>query len=102
MDMIYDDIHDTIEEDVYKRQGLIMTKLGMPTINIAFVEKGIEAVERSSRGILAIILEDTAEAIGKLAENPFTIYTTDDIPENLSDDNKDYLTKALIGYVKAP
>nr|DAG46121.1 MAG TPA: tail sheath protein [Caudoviricetes sp.] len=79
-----------------------MTKLGMPTINIAFVEKGIEAVERSSRGILAIILEDTAEAIGKLAENPFTIYTTDDIPENLSDDNKDYLTKALIGYVKAP
>ena len=79
-----------------------MPKLGMPTINIAFEEKGIEAVERSTRGILAIILQDAAEAIGKLEKNPFTIYTVDDIPEGLSDDNKDYMTKSLIGYTKAP
>lgn len=79
-----------------------MPKLGMPTITIAFNEKGMEAVERSKRGILALILEDTAEAIGKLKKNPFTIYTVDDIPADMSDDNRDYMTKALIGNTKAP
>ena len=34
--------------------------------------------------------------------NPFTVYTTDDIPEELTDDNRDYITKCLIGYTKTP
>lgn len=38
----------------------------------------------------------------KAIKNPFTVYTSDDIPSELTDDNKDYITKALIGYVKAP
>ena len=85
-----------------------MAKLGMPSINISFIEAGIEAIQRSQRGIVALILEETADTITKLKtdhkvgddtvkaiENPFTIYTTDDIPSELSDDNKDYITKCL-------
>lgn len=92
-----------------------MAKLGMPSINISFIEAGIEAIQRSQRGIVALILEEAADTITKLKtdhkvgddtvnaiENPFTIYTTDDIPSELSDDNKDYITKCLIGYTKTP
>lgn len=92
-----------------------MAKLGMPTIEIEFKEKGIEAIERSTRGILALLLEEEAATVDKLLTdhtveetnvaaitNPFTIYTSDDIPSELSEDNKDYITKSLLGYVKAP
>lgn len=94
-----------------------MAKLGMPSVNIAFIEAGIEAIKRSQRGIVALLLEEDAETVTKLLtdhtaadgkttikaiKNPFVVYTTDDIPDELSDDNKDYITKTLIGYVKAP
>lgn len=94
-----------------------MAKLGMPSVNIAFIEAGIEAIQRSQRGIVALLLEEDADTVTKLLtdhtgsdgkttikaiKNPFTVYTTDDIPDELSDDNKDYITKALIGYVKSP
>lgn len=100
-----------------------MAKLGMPSINISFIEAGIEAINRSQRGIVALLLEEpqatitnllkdhevttgsgdsTTKTTVKAITNPFTVYTTDDIPDELSDDNKDYITKALIGYVKAP
>lgn len=77
-----------------------MAKLGMPTINIAFEEAGIEAIERSKHGILALVLEDTAAA--SLKEKNFTVYGVEDIPAELSEENKDYITKALLGYVRAP
>lgn len=96
-----------------------MAKLGMPSVNIAFIEAGIEAIERSQRGIVALLLEEPQETITKLLAdhhiasgttatdvaaitNPFTVYTTDDIPSELSDDNKDYITKCLMGYTKTP
>lgn len=100
-----------------------MAKLGMPSVNIAFIEAGIEAIERSKRGIVALLLEEDQATITKpltdhtitsgsgdtattttvkAIKNPFTVYTSDDIPSELTDDNKDYITKALIGYVKAP
>lgn len=94
-----------------------MAKLGMPSVNIAFIEAGIEAIQRSQRGIVALLLEENTDTVTKLLtdhigsdgkttikaiKNPFTVYTTDDIPDELSDDNKDYITKASIGYVKSP
>ena len=93
-----------------------MAHLGMPSVNISFIEAGIEAIERSQRGIVALILEESAASIAKLLTehtdedgntieaitNPFTIYTTDDIPPELTDNNKDYLTKCLLGYTKTP
>ena len=92
-----------------------MAKLGMPSVNIAFIEAGTEAIKRSKRGIVAILLEEEQSTISKLLtdhkmeendvkaiKNPFVVYTTDDIPAELTDENKDYITKALMGYVKAP
>lgn len=93
-----------------------MPKLGMPSVTISFIEAGIEAIERSQRGIVALLLEEPQATIDNLLKdhtladetkveaitNPFTIYTTDDIPSELSDDNKDYITKCLLGYTKAP
>lgn len=100
-----------------------MAKLGMPSVNIAFIEAGIEAINRSQRGIVSLILEEEQTVIAKLLtdheitsgsgstattttvaaiENPFVLYTTDDIPSELSETNKDLLTKCLIGYQKTP
>lgn len=92
-----------------------MAKLGMPSVNIAFQEAGSEAVVRSQRGIAVLILEEDAATITKLnaprtigdekleaLTNPFTVYTTDDIPPELSEDNKDYIVKTLKGYVTTP
>lgn len=92
-----------------------MAKLGMPSISIFFQEAGIEAVERSQRGIAAMILEEEKSVIDKLfsqheyeGENlealsvPHVVYTLDDIPAELSGNNKDYITKCMLGYQKTP
>ena len=98
-----------------------MAKLGMPSVTISFEEAGIEAINRSQRGIVALLLEESQDTITKLLQdhtikssdgktetavkaikNPFVVYTTDDIPSELTDDNRDYITKTLLGYVKAP
>ena len=88
-----------------------MAKLGMPSVVVKFVEAGIEAIQRSQRGIVGLILEDTKIAITKLGQktdehealkNPFIVYTVDDIPGELSEKNKDYILKALKGYNKPP
>lgn len=88
-----------------------MAKLGMPSVVVKFVEAGIEAIQRSQRGIVGLILEDTKVAITKLGQktderealkNPFAVYTVDDIPSELSEKNKDYILKALKGYNKPP
>ena len=92
-----------------------MAHLGMPSISITFQEKGIEAIERSKRGIVALILEVEPTLYAKLFTQhtyedetieplsvPEVIYTTDDIPAELDADNKDYITKCLLGYQKTP
>lgn len=92
-----------------------MAKLGMPSISIFFQEAGIEAVERSQRGIAAMILEEEKSVIDKLFSQheyegetlealsvPHVIYTLDDIPAELSGNNKDYITKCMLGYQKTP
>lgn len=86
-----------------------MAKLGMPSVTISFIEAGIEAIKRSQRGIVALILEEPQETITKLMTdhkdgkgNSVTVYTTDDIPSEMTADNQDYITKCLMGYVKSP
>lgn len=92
-----------------------MARLGMPSICITFQEKGIEAIERSKRGIAALVLEVEPELYTKLfvpheyegeaveALNvPEVLYTTDDIPAELDSVNKDYIRKCMLGYQKTP
>jgi hypothetical protein len=72
--------------------------MGLPSISISFKEKGITAIKRSQRGIVALILKDDKAEF----TNPYTIYTTTDIPKDLSDFNKEQIELALMGYQTSP
>ena len=72
-----------------------MATLKAPSVSILFEERGTTAVERSARGIVALLLKDTAPKVVK-------IYTTEDIPDNLSEANKRFIRDALKGSSSAP
>lgn len=46
-----------------------MAKLGMPNVIVSFKEAGIAAIERSKRGIVALILEEEQSIIDELTTN---------------------------------
>ena len=104
-----------------------MAKLGMPNVIVSFKEAGIAAIERSKRGIVALILEEEQSIIDELTTNKNAIVgsaicgeaicgieTASEAIENpcniysrrytiyLSENNKDYITKCLLGYVTTP
>ena len=70
--------------------------LGLPSISIKFIQEGITAISRGSRGIVAMMVKET-KAIA-----PVTIVDVTDIPAEVSTDNKMLITNALIGNTKAP
>jgi len=72
----------------------------MPTINIAFKEKGISAIKRSERGIVALILKEAD--LKKFASTTITVYDATDIPVGLTAANKEQIQFALVGYVTSP
>lgn len=76
-----------------------MSKLKMPSVIVAFEEKGIEAIQRSQRSIVLLILEQDGKDMTK---DYLNIYTIDDIPEDLTDENKEYIKLALLGYQTSP
>ena len=71
--------------------------MGMPSVNISFTEKAKQSIERSERGIVALILKDETPN-----ENPVIIFSAEDIPETLTEKNKEQIQLALMGYTKAP
>jgi len=75
--------------------------LKMPTVTVAFTEKGVTAIERSQRGIVALILfEKTANE--SFANVVYNVYTVDDIPKDLSDSNNEQIELCLTGYQTTP
>ncbi len=72
-----------------------MAKLTSPEVKITFVEKGASAITRSERGVVVLVLIDSA--VGT-----YTCYTVSNIPDGLSDTNKAYVESALMGYQTAP
>lgn len=72
--------------------------LGVPSVNIAFIEQSITAIQRGERGIIAMILTDA----GMDDKSSFTVFDVSDIPEGLSEANKQQLKFALMGYQTAP
>ena len=72
--------------------------LGVPSVNIAFIEQSITAIQRGERGIIAMILTDA----GMDDKSSFTVFDVSDIPEGLSEVNKQQLKFALMGYQTAP
>lgn len=70
--------------------------MGLPDINILFKSTASTAVQRSERGIVALILKDTVE-------NGFHALTDiTDIPATLSDSNKEQIQLAMKGGVTVP
>ena len=70
--------------------------LGLPSISIRFIQEGITAISRGSRGIVAMIIKETKEIA------PTTIVDVTDIPSDVSDNNKQLIINALIGNTNAP
>lgn len=65
--------------------------MGLPEIKIKFREITKQLATRASRGIVAILLKDSAET------GLHTIVEADDIPAGLSEANKGYINDILLG-----
>ena len=68
----------------------------LPTINIAFQKAASDAVTRSSKGVVAVILRDAA------ASGALTLTSAADIPAALTAENTGYLVRAFLGNTNAP
>jgi hypothetical protein len=70
--------------------------MGLPNIIINFKTAGITAIKRGQRGIVAIILKDSAS-------NGVTVLNSiNDIPAGLSQANKEHITRAFVGGISVP
>ena len=69
--------------------------MGAPIINISFIEKAKTIFGRAERGILK-------DNVSQDDPQKFTVQLTDEIPEYLSDFNKEQIKLALMGNVTAP
>lgn len=72
--------------------------MGLPNINIVFRTAASTAVSRSQRGIVAVILKDSAEGTA----GAHVVTQENEIPSALSAVNRDYLVKTLTGSVNRP
>lgn len=69
--------------------------MGAPSINIVFIEKGMTAIKRGERGVVALVLKDAVKVIK-------TLHSITEIPEVLSKENKELIQMAFQGYQTAP
>lgn len=70
--------------------------MGLPSIDITFKEIKRTVIARGSRGIVALILEDT------IPTKYFEVSSTRDIPAGLSAMNKEQIELALMGFDTPP
>ncbi|WP_034438820.1 phage tail sheath subtilisin-like domain-containing protein [Clostridium ihumii] len=71
--------------------------MGLPSIEIIFKSLGASAIERSSKGTVALILRDT-----KTTENVITIESIKEIPKELNESNKEQIELAFKGGYRIP
>lgn len=71
--------------------------LKMPNVFVSFQEKGITAIQRSQRGIIAMVFP-----VSNPSDNMTNIYTVDDIPASWPKYKKEQVGLALLGYQTAP
>lgn len=72
--------------------------MGLPAMNIKFVARAQNSAKRLDRGSVGMVLKDAKVPSG----NPVTIFSSEDIPEELGTDNKNQIALALRGNDKAP
>lgn len=74
-----------------------MADLTLPKIDISFKSAASSFLQRSGKGVIGVILFGTADD-----DAQYTLYEEADIPDTLSDENKEYLKRAFIGNVSKP
>ena len=70
--------------------------MGLPNINISFQNTAITAIQRSEKGIVALIIKDSKGNGAHILTNATQIPTT------LGAANQAYLQRAFLGYVNPP
>ena len=70
--------------------------MGLPNINIAFQSTAASAVQRSEKGVVALILKDAKENGGHAYTN------VTQVPSTLGAANQAYVQQAFLGYVNPP
>ncbi len=70
--------------------------MGLPNINITFYTLAKAAAAHGGKGVLCVLLEDTA------ATGEYVIHSAADIPTGLSAANRTYLERGLTGNATAP
>lgn len=70
--------------------------MGLPSINITFTSQAASSIEKSEKGIVAIIIRDSG------ANGAYTLTKTTQIPDELGSENQAYITRAFTGYVNPP
>lgn len=73
-----------------------MANLGLPYLSIVFQEQGIATIRRSERGVVALLLQDLT------VKGNFTLFSISDIPKELSEENKEQIRLAFMGYQTSP
>lgn len=73
-----------------------MANLNSPSVNVTFTELGISAINRGSKGTVAVILRDAASV------DPVALTQASQIPEDLGAENQAYLRRTFLGYVNPP
>lgn len=73
--------------------------MGAPSINISFIEKAVSAITRGERGIVLLWVKDP---LPESAVNPITVVTEKDIPKDFSEETKEQIELAMIGYINSP
>ena len=71
--------------------------MGLPNINIVFKSLAKSAIQRGSKGIVALILKDT-----KASDKVIELESIKDIPEDLTEENKEQIELAFKGGYKTP
>lgn len=69
-----------------------------PQIFISFQTLASTAIKRSEKGTLLILLRDATEKV----QGTHILTRVSDIPDGISEDNKNYIERAFIGYETAP
>lgn len=70
--------------------------MGLPNVTVAFKTTGITAIKRSEKGVIALILRDSAK------QGSYTLLDITDIPEGLSADNLNCIKRTFTGYQTPP
>lgn len=69
--------------------------MGLPSISIHFKTQGASAITRSQKGAVGLILRDSTKGNEVLM-------SAADVPAELSQSNRDYISRTFLGYVNPP